>query len=51
MKTIKVWDLFVRVFHWSLVSAVIVQMVTAETFKSLHVTIGYFMTKKIWLWL
>jgi cytochrome b len=42
MKTIKVWDLFVRVFHWSLVCAVIVQMVTAETFKSLHVTIGYF---------
>jgi cytochrome b len=42
MKTIKVWDLYVRVFHWSLVSAIIVQMVTAENFKPLHATIGYF---------
>lgn len=42
MKTIKVWDLFVRIFHWSLVIAIIIQMVTAENFKSLHSTIGYF---------
>ena len=41
MKTIKVWDLFVRIFHWSLVSAVILQLITAENFNSLHVTTGY----------
>jgi cytochrome b len=42
MKTIKVWDLFVRAFHWSLVSAIIIQMITADKFNSLHATIGYF---------
>ena len=42
MKTIKVWDLFVRFFHWSLVIAVISQLATAEDFKTVHVKIGYF---------
>ena len=42
MKTIKVWDLFVRVFHWSLVVAIILQLATAEDFKSAHAKIGYF---------
>lgn len=41
MKTIKVWDLFVRVFHWSLVAAVITQLATAEEFKTLHARVGY----------
>jgi cytochrome b len=41
MKTIKVWDLFVRVFHWSLAAAVISQLATAEDFTSVHATVGY----------
>ena len=41
MKTIKVWDLFVRFFHWSLVIAVISQLATAEDFKTVHVRVGY----------
>ena len=49
MKTVKVWDLFVRIFHWSLVGAIIMQMITAENFKSLHVTIGYFIIVLIML--
>ena len=42
MNTIKVWDLFVRIFHWSLVGAIIIQIITAESFKSLHAMDGYF---------
>ena len=42
MKNIKVWDIFVRVFHWSLALAVISQLATADEFKSLHVKGGYF---------
>jgi cytochrome b len=42
MKTAKVWDLFVRFFHWSLVISVISQLATAEDFKTAHVKVGYF---------
>ena len=42
MNTIKVWDPFVRLFHWSLVSAVIAQLVTAESYTSVHAVVGYF---------
>ena len=41
MKTIKVWDLFVRVFHWSLAVAVITQLATAEDFTTVHAAVGY----------
>jgi len=41
MQTIKVWDLFVRVFHWALVAAILSQLITAEDFQSLHVRVGY----------
>jgi cytochrome b len=41
MRTIKVWDLFVRVFHWSLVAAIIIQLLTAEEAKSVHAAVGY----------
>jgi cytochrome b len=37
---IQVWDLFVRIFHWSLVAGVIIQLVTAEAFNSVHVKVG-----------
>jgi cytochrome b len=42
MRTIKVWDIFVRCFHWSLVIAIIVQLATAEDAKSVHAAVGYF---------
>ena len=42
MKTIKVWDIFIRVFHWSLVVSIIVQLITAESLKNVHATVGYF---------
>jgi cytochrome b len=38
---IKVWDIFVRVFHWSLAAAFIVAYVTEEELLSLHVVAGY----------
>jgi cytochrome b len=41
MKTVKVWDLFVRFFHWALVAGVICQLATAEDFKGVHAKIGY----------
>lgn len=43
MKTqneIKVWDIFVRIFHWGLVTAFVVAFLT-EDFMSLHSTAGY----------
>jgi len=38
---IKVWDIFVRVFHWSLVATFTVAYVTEEELLSLHVAAGY----------
>jgi cytochrome b len=37
----KVWDLFVRVFHWTLVAAVIIALLTAEEIRWVHVRAGY----------
>ena len=42
MKTVKVWDIFVRTFHWLLVLSVITQLVTAEPAQFIHVPVGYF---------
>jgi cytochrome b len=42
MKTIKVWDPFVRIFHWSLFLSIIFQFVTAEESTDLHVKCGFF---------
>ena len=41
MDSVKVWDPFVRLFHWSLVVAVIGLYATAETLPQVHVRIGY----------
>lgn len=42
MKTTKVWDIFIRFFHWLLVLSIIAQLVTAEANTGVHVIIGYF---------
>ncbi len=40
-RQVKVWDLLVRVFHWSLVSFFFIAYVTEEDFLSLHTWAGY----------
>ncbi|MDQ7246821.1 cytochrome b/b6 domain-containing protein [Dongia sedimenti] len=39
--TVKIWDPFVRVFHWSLVASFAVAWLTAEDWKALHMWAGY----------
>lgn len=46
---IVVWDPFVRVFHWSLVSAYAVAWASAEEWASLHERAGYFIAVLIGL--
>ena len=41
MSMVKVWDLFVRIFHWSLVAAFAVSYVTEDEAMALHVWAGY----------
>lgn len=41
VKTVKVWDPFVRVFHWSLVALFIAAYATGEKWESAHIAIGY----------
>ncbi|WP_439154402.1 cytochrome b/b6 domain-containing protein [Yoonia sp.] len=38
---IRVWDIFVRIFHWSLVAAVAVAWLTGDEWDDLHVIAGY----------
>lgn len=40
-KSVKVWDLFVRIFHWSLVALFITAYFTAEDSESAHAIAGY----------
>lgn len=42
-KTVMVWDPFIRVFHWSLVTAYLVAWVSAEEQAVVHENAGYFM--------
>ncbi len=39
--TVKVWDLFVRVFHWSLVASFAIAWITADEWDRLHEWAGY----------
>lgn len=42
---IKIWDPFVRIFHWSLVSGFAISFVSAEiNWMTVHVWMGYFIT-------
>ena len=41
IKSVKVWDILVRLFHWALVCAIIVQYISAESNKILHKNTGY----------
>lgn len=40
-KKIKVWDIFVRIFHWSIVTGFIVEMFLTDEGKSIHRWTGY----------
>jgi len=44
MRTVKVWDIFVRTFHWTLVVSVIGLFISGEEFESVHIRLGYFVT-------
>lgn len=39
--TVRVWDPFVRMFHWSLVAFYAIAWATAENFTRAHVWVGY----------
>ena len=39
--TIKVWDLFVRVFHWSLATLFVVAYATGDEIENVHIAAGY----------
>jgi cytochrome b len=41
MQEIKVWDLVVRVLHWSLVASVVGAWITREGDDVLHIRLGY----------
>lgn len=40
-ESVKVWDLFVRISHWSLVVGIVAAFFTAERWPEVHETIGY----------
>lgn len=39
--TVKVWDLFVRVFHWSLVGLFVTAYATGDEIEQVHIAAGY----------
>ena len=43
IKSVKVWDVFVRVFHWTLVGSLIGMYLTGDSFKNTHIKLGYFL--------
>ena len=41
IETVYVWDLFVRIFHWSIVLLVLTQFITKDDFLTIHSYSGY----------
>jgi cytochrome b len=41
LPTVRVWDVFVRVFHWSLVTLFVAAFVTGDESERLHIAVGY----------
>ena len=39
--TVKVWDPFVRVFHWTLLTLFVIAFVTGDDFEDIHQAAGY----------
>jgi cytochrome b len=39
--SVKVWDLFVRVFHWSLAGSFLLAYVTGDEIENVHIAAGY----------
>ncbi|MEM5709689.1 hypothetical protein, partial [Elizabethkingia meningoseptica] len=39
--TVRVWDPFVRIFHWSLVGLFVVAFATGDEMERLHLASGY----------
>ena len=39
----KVWDIFIRIFHWSLLATFAITYITEDDFPTLHVYAGYIM--------
>lgn len=39
--TVKVWDLFVRLFHWSLATLFVVAYATGDEIEKIHIAAGY----------
>jgi len=42
IKSVKVWDIFVRIFHWALVGSIIGMFLTGDDFKNAHMNLGNF---------
>lgn len=42
MESIKVWDIFVRIFHWALVGSMLGQYISGDELKGVHYRLGYF---------
>lgn len=48
---VRVWDPFVRVFHWSLVSCVILNYFVVEDGETLHQWLGYIAAALVCAWI